>query len=262
MSLQIVNTGNYNDLFDDLNTVLGTNLAWAVFDNVSVDEQVFTIPPTTSGHSPAANPSFLRLFRDNTLFKTVLTIFDSWNATTHVGTNPVPTADSSKNSFDFNSAIATVSYRLYGDAVEGYVALTHNNSGGNLIGSPAFLWIGVLIGRDTPANHPNPNAIVLKTAGSVRVGNDFLNKGLAVKVENDAEVFGFQDWTNSTEQHSGKSPIVSHFVVFSASGDVGEIPGQAKDLFQCSGNLTFGDSITIGADTFRASFGGGLCIKE
>ncbi len=49
MALLKVNTGTFNDLFDDLKTALGTTLGWTLFDTVSVDEEIYTIPITTGG---------------------------------------------------------------------------------------------------------------------------------------------------------------------------------------------------------------------
>lgn len=260
MAFQLANTGTYNDLFDDLETLLGTTLSWTLFDDVSVDEKIYTIPVTTAGFSPGSNPSFMRLFRDNTAFSVRLTIYDSWNEIAHTGTNPIPDTDSlSKNILDFTSAIATTAYRLYGDASEGYVAILHDGTGGLL--SNTGYWIGVLVGRATPAAHPNPNAILYKTSTTVAVGVDFLNLNLTQINETAAEFFQFNAWQNSTEQHSGLSPIVSAFAWRGQVG-VSEIAGIAKDFFQCSGNLGFGDTITIFTAVHRVMRGGGYCILE
>ncbi len=262
MALQKVNTGNFNDLFTDLDTLMGTTLGWTLFDNVSVDEKVYTVPPTTAGFSPVSNPSFIRLFRDTVAFSVRLTIYDGWTMGGGVGaaTNPVPAADSvSKNIFDFAGAAVTASYRLYGDAAEGFIAVLPD---GTISGNLQFLWIGVLVGRESVANHPNPNAVMYKSNAAGGVAVDFLNVLLAVKVETVAEFFSFNSWVNSTEQHSGLSPIVTAFAWFSTGSQPGEIGGVAFDLFQCSGSLGFGDEITIGASTFRVCSGGGYCVKE
>lgn len=260
MSLQLVNTGTYTQLFDDLKTVLGTNLSWTLFDPVDADEEIYTIPPTTGGFSPIPNPSFLRIFRDNTAFSVTVTIYDDWNATTHVGTNPIPAADiTSKNILDFTSAIATAAYRIYGNANEGFIAILHDGSGG--LSAVTGFWIGVLQGRATPAAHPNPNAILYKTTISAKAACDFLNQGLSQINEIDAEFFFFGGWTNSTEQHSTKSPLVSAFAWLGQVG-VSEISGIAKDFFQCSGNLGFGDTITIASAVHRVMRGGGYAVLE
>ncbi len=260
MALLTVNTGVYNDLFDDLKTALGTTLGWTLFDAVSVDEEIYTIPVTTSGFSPAINPSFIRLFRDNTLFSVRLTIFDSWDNILHVGTNPIPAVDATtKNVLDFSSAITTASYRIYGDAAEGYIAILHDGTGG--LTSTTGYWIGVLTGRATPAAHPNPNAILYKTSINAIASCDFLNLNLAAINESDCQFFLFASWTNSTEQHSAKSPIVTAFA-FRGQPGVSEIAGVAFDFFQCSGNLGFGDTVTVGANVHRVMRGGSYCIKE
>lgn len=260
MAFQLANTGNYNDLFDDLETLLGTTLSWTLFDDVSVDEKIYTIPVTTAGYSPGSHPSFMRLFRDNTAFSVTLTIYDDWNATTHVGTNPIPATDiTTKNILDFTTAITTAAYRLYADASEGYVAILHDGTGG--LSQTTGYWIGVLVGRATPAAHPNPNAILYKTSISLAVACDYLDQNLTQINEVGAEFFSFNTWTNSTEQHSGKSPIVSAFAWLGQSG-VSQIAGIAKDFFQCSGNLGFGDTITIFTAVHRVMRGGGYCILE
>lgn len=260
MSLQLVNTGTYSDLFDDLKTVLGTNLSWTLFDAISVDEEIYTIPQTPGGYSPVATPSFLRIFRDNTLFSVTVTIYDFWTPAGGPGTNPIPATDIiAKNILDFTTAVATAAYRIYGDASEGYIAVLHDGSSG--LTSNTGFWIGVLEGRATPGAHPNPNAILYKTTISAKAACDFLNQGLTPINEIDAEFFVFNSWTNSTEQHSAKSPLVS---AFAWRGQVGisEISGIAKDFFQCSGNLGFGDTITIASTVYRVMRGGGYAIKE
>jgi len=263
MALITVNTGNYNDLFDDLNTALGTTLGWTLFDNVSVDDKVYEIPPTTGGFSPVASPSYIRLFRDNTLFSTRLTMYVAWQVGMGPGgaSNPIPAVDATnKNVFDFSTALATTAYRIYGDASEGFIAVLHDTTGG--LSATMGVWIGVLQGRDTPASHPNPNAIFYKTSISANPACDFLNNGLSAKSEADVNLFGFSQWINSTEPHSGKSPIVTGFAWFATTSQTGEIAGIAPDWFQCSGNLGFGDTITIGIDVHRVMAGGSYCIKE
>jgi len=260
MALLTVNTGNYNDLFDDLKTALGTTLGWTLFDTVSVDEEIYTIPVTTGGFSPAINPSFMRLFRDNTAFSVRLTIFDSWDAGLDVGTNPIPAIDApSKNILDFSLAIATTAYRIYGDAAEGYIAILHDGTGG--LSQSQGYWIGVTEGRATPAAHPNPNAIFYKTSISAQQACDFLNLNLSQINEVAAAFFTLNTWTNATEQHSGKAPIVSAFAWRGQSG-VSEIQGIAKDFFQCPAALSFGDTITVGANVHRVMNGGDYCVKE
>lgn len=261
MAFQLANTGTFDDLFDDLETLLGTTLSWTLFDDVGVNEKIYTIPVTTGGYSPAINPSFIRLFRDTVAFSVRLTLYDSWQVGMGVGgaTNPIPAADAiNKNILDFSSAITTVAYRLYGDASEGYVAVLNDGTGG--VGLPGF-WIGVLEGRATPAAHPNPNAILYKTTTGAAVACDFLNLNLTQINETAAEFFDFNLWSNSTEQHSGLSPIVSAFAWRGQSG-VSEIAGIAKDFFQCTGNLDFGDTITIFTAVHRVIRGGGYCILE
>lgn len=260
MALIKVNTGNYNDLFDDLKAALGTTLGWTLFDTVSVDEEIYTIPITTGGFSPVSSPSFMRLFRDNTAFSVRLTIFDSWDAGLDVGTNPIPATDiGSKNILDFSTAVTTAAYRIYGDAAEGYIAVLHDGMGG--LSQNQGYWIGVLQGRATPAAHPNPNAILFKTSLSSQAQCEFLNLNLSQIAETSAEFFDFGVWTNATEQHSTKAPIVSAFAWRGQSG-VSEISGIAKDFFQCPGALSFGDTITVGADVHRVMNGGNYCIKE
>ena len=261
MALLTVNTGNFNDLFDDLKTALGTTLGWTLFDAVSVDEEIYTIPVTTGGFSPAINPSFMRLFRDTVAFSVRLTVFDSWDNILHVGTNQIPSVDAtSRNILDFNAALGTAAYRIYGDAAEGYIAVLHDGSSG--LTSTTGFWIGVLEGRNTPASHPNPNAILFKSTPSSIVACEFLDDGLTQVVELDCQFFDFNFWINATEQHAGKSPIVTAFAWFAASSATGKIAGSAKDFFQCSGVLAFGDTITVGADVHRVMRGGGYCIKE
>lgn len=262
MAFQLANTGNFNDLFDDLNTLLGTTLAWSLFDDVSADEKVFTIPVTTGGFSPAISPSFIRLFRDAVAFSVRLTLYDSWQVGMGVGgaTNPIPATDvATKNILDFTSAITTAAYRLYGDAAEGYVAILHDGTGG--LSQTTGYWIGVLVGRATPAAHPNPNAILYKTTISGIVACDFLDLNLTQINETDCQFFLLNSWTNSTEQHSAKSPLVSAFAWRGQVG-VSEIAGIAKDFFQCSGNLGFGDTITIVSNVHRVMHGGGYAILE
>lgn len=263
MSLITVNTGTYNDMFDDLNAAMGTTLSWTLFDNVSVDEKVFTVPPTTGGFSPISSPSFIRLFRDNTLFSTRLTIYDSWQVGMGVGgaTNPVPAVDATtKNVFDFSSAVATAAYRIYGDASEGFIAILHDATGG--LTATMGLWIGVLQGRDTPASHPNPNAIFYKTSISSTPAVDFLNNGLTVRSESDATFFGFGFWVNASEPHSGKAVLVTGFAWFAQSSTSGEIAGVGADMFQCSAQLGAGDTVTIASVVHRVMAGGSYAIKE
>jgi hypothetical protein len=100
-----------------------------------------------------------------------------------------------------------------------------------------------------------------KSSTGAIVGNDFLNNGLAVKSETDAQFFLFNSWLNATEPHSGKAVLVTAFATFRTSG-TNEIPGDAFDLFQCSGILTFGDTITIGSNVHRVCNGGGYAILE
>lgn len=260
MSLQLVNTGTFSDLFDDLKTVLGTTFGWTLFDPVDADEEIYTIPPTTGGYSPISHPSFLRIFRDTTAFSVTVTIYDDWNATTHVGTNPTPATDvTSKNELDFTSGITTAAYRIYGDASEGYIAILHDGNGG--LTQSAGFWIGVLQGRATPAAHPNPNAIFYKTSVSTGASCDYLDQNLTAITETTVEFFDFNSWTNSTEQHSGLAPIVTAFAWFGQTG-VSQIAGIAKDFFQCSGNLGFGDTITISSIVHRVIHGGGYCVVE
>jgi len=260
MSLITVNTGNYNDLFADLKAALGTTLGWVLFDAISVDEEIYTIPITPGGYSPVAHPSFIRLFRDNTAFSVRLTIYDFWTPAGGPGTFPIPAIDATtKNILDFSSAITTAAWRIYGDASEGYIAVLHDGAGG--LSQTQGMWIGVLQGRATPAAHPNPNAILYKTSVSASASVDFLDQNLTQENEPAADFFGFNQWTNATEQHSGNSPLVSAFAFFSTTG-VSSIAGIAKDFFQCSGGLDFGDTVTIASVVHRVMRGGSYAIKE
>ncbi len=258
MPLFLVNTGTYNQLFTDLKSALGG--AWVLFDAVSVDEEIYTVSQTPGGYSPVANPSFIRLFRDNALFSVTMTIYNSWDNILHTGTFPIPTIDAvSRNILDFTSAIITAAYRIYIDANEGWIAVLHDGAGG--LSSNTGYWIGVLQGRATPAAHPNPNAIFYKTSISADAAVDFLDQNLTPRNEAAAAFFNFNQWTNSTEQHSGNSPLVSAFAWFGTTG-VSVIAGIAKDFFQCSGALAFGDTITIASVVHRVMRGGGYAIKE
>ncbi len=258
MSLFTVNTGNYNDLFTDLDAALAGS--WVLFDTVSVDEKIYTVSQTPGGYSPVATPSFIRIFRDNTAFSVRLTIYDSWAAPGGPGTNPIPAIDATtKNILDFTTAITTASWRIYVDANEGYIAVLHDGMGG-LVATTGY-WIGVLQGRATPAAHPNPNAIFYKTTIGADVACDFLDQNLAAQNETAASFFNFNLWSNSTEQHTGLSPLVSAFAWFGTSG-VSMIAGIGKDLFQCSGALAFADTVTIAAAVHRVMRGGGYAILE
>lgn len=260
MSLITVNTGNYNDLFADLKAALGTTLGWVLFDAISVDEEIYTIPITPGGYSPVAHPSFLRLFRDNTAFSVRLTIYDFWTPAGGPGTFPIPSADATgKNILDFTTAITTAAWRIYGDASEGYIAILHDGAGG--LSQNQGYWIGVLEGRATPAAHPNPNAIFYKTSVSAGAAVDWLDQNLTQQNEISAEFFNFLSWTNATEQHSGNSPLVSAFAFFGTPG-VSSIGGIGKDFFQCSGALSFGDTVTIASVVHRVMNGGSYAIKE
>lgn len=259
MSLITVNTGNYNDLFADLKAALGTTLGWVLFDAISVDEEIYTIPQTPGGYSPVATPSFLRLFRDNIAFSVRMTIYDFWTPAGGPGTNPIPALDiGSKNIIDFSTAIAAAAWRIYGDASEGYIAIFHDGTG---LSQNQGMWIGVLQGRATPAAHPNPNAIFYKTSVSASAAVDFLDQGLTQQNEVNADFFALTSWSNATEQHSGNSPLVSAFAFFGTTG-VSSIAGIAKDLFQCSGALNFGDTVTIVAAVHRVMNGGSYAILE
>ena len=260
MSLITVNTGNYNDLFADLKAALGTTLGWTLFDAISVDEEIYTIPQTPGGYSPVATPSFIRLFRDNTLFTVRLTIYDFWTPAGGPGTNPIPAIDgTTKNVLDFTTAISAAAWRIYGDAAEGYIAILHDGAGG-LVATTGY-WIGVLQGRATPVAHPNPNAILYKTTLGANAACDFLDQNLTQQNEIDCSFFDFGQWTNATEQHSGNSPLVSAFAFFATTG-VSMIAGIAKDFFQCSGALAFGDTVTIAAAVHRVMRGGAYAILE
>lgn len=263
MAFLLSNTGTFSDVFDDLETVLGTTLSWTLFDNVSADEKVYEIPPTTAGFSPVSSPSYVRLFRDTVAFSVRMTIYDSWQVGMGVGgaTNPIPAVDAtSKNILDFTSAIATTAYRIYGDAAEGYVCIIHDGSGP--LNASQGWWIGVLVGRDTVANHPNPNAIFYRTSAAANIACDFLNQNLSAKNETDAQILNINGWTNSVEQHSGLAVLITAFASLTAPSAIGEIAGFAKDLFQCSGNFNFGDEISAGGGVFKVMNGGGYCIKE
>ncbi len=258
MSLFTVNTGNYNDLFTDLDAALAGS--WVLFDTISADEKIYTVSQTPGGYSPVATPSFIRIFRDNTAFSVRLTIYDFWTPAGGPGTNPIPALDAiTKNILDFTTAITTASWRVYVDANEGYIAVIHDGLGG--LSSNTGYWIGVLQGRATPAAHPNPNAILYKSSISASAAVDFLDLNLAAQSEAAADIFGFNAWTNSTEMHSGLSPLVSAFAFFSQTG-VSSIAGIAKDFFQCSGGLAFADTVTIAAAVHRVMRGGSYAILE
>ncbi len=258
MSLITVNTGNYNDLFADLDAALAGS--WVLFVTISADEKIYTVSQTPGGYSPVATPSFIRIFRDNTAFSVRLTIYDFWTPAGGPGTNPIPAIDgTTKNVLDFSSAIITAAWRIYGDAAEGYIAILHDGAGG-LVATTGF-WIGVLQGRATPAAHPNPNAIFYKTTIGADVACDFLDQNLAAQNETAASFFNFNLWSNSTEQHTGLSPLVSAFAFFSQTG-VSSIAGIAKHLFQCSGGLAFADTVTIAAAVHRVMRGGSYAILE
>ncbi len=258
MSLFLVNTGDYNQLFADLDSALSGS--WVLFDTISVDEKIYTVSQTPGGYSPVAHPSFIRIFRDNTAFSVRLTIYDFWTPAGGPGTNPIPAVDATGvNILDFSSAIITTTYRIYVDANEGYIAVFHDGTGG--LGQTQGYWIGVLQGRATPAAHPNPNAIFSKTSLSAVAQCQFLDLNLSQKNELDCQFFAFFGWTNATEQHSGNSPLVSAFAWEGIAG-VSGIAGIAKDFFQCSGALSFGDTVTIASVVHRVMNGGSYAIKE
>lgn len=254
MSLRITNTGTYNNLFDDLVTTLGTTLGWTLFDNVSADEKVYTIPTTSQGFGPA----FLRLERDNTLFTVTLTVWKTWTAGGGPGggTFPVPvTPSSSQNRFDFTSAVVTTAYQIYaGAATDGYIAVKTDGTG--LSPVLHLAWIGILQSVSTFALHPVPTGLIYSTAGSPQC--QYLDHTNTVRTNADAgRFFQLSSWAAATNPISGKSPIVAAFA-WNVTPD--QISGFGKDLFYCSAALVLDDIIQIGSTQYRVVSGGGTCI--
>lgn len=250
MSLRITATNNYNQLFADLNTVAGTTLGWTLFDTVSVDEKVYTIPTTAQGFGPA----FLNIKRDNTLFSVEMTVYKTWDAGLDTGTFPVPvTPSSSVNRFDFVSAISTTAYQIYaGAATDGYIAVKTDGAGVGL----HLLWIGILQSVSTFALHPKPTAIIYSNSGFANC--QYLDHTDTVRTNPDAgSFFMLSSWAATTNPISGKSPIVSAFA-WKSSPD--QISGFGKDLFYCSAGLSLDDIIQIGSTMYRVVFGGGTAL--
>ena len=255
MSLRITNVGTYSQLFDDLNTVMGTTLGWTLFDSVSADEKVYTVPTTAQGFGPA----FIRLFRDNTLFFTQMTIYKTWTIGGGVAgaTFPIPAVDSTGiNRFDFTTGTGTIAYRIYaGAATDGYIAIQSTPGSGVSI---SMLWIGILQSVSTFALHPKPTAVIYD-AGAGFPNCKFLDHLNVERTNTDAgRFFQLSTWDAATNPISGKSPIVSAFA-WSPSSPF-SISGFGKDLFYCSAALATDDIIQIGSTMYRVFVGGGTCI--
>ena len=74
MALRLSNTGTAAQLFADFQTVMGTTLGWALFDDVSATDKVYTLP-ANAGQGPA----FVEVSHDTVSFTVYLRIWQSWD---------------------------------------------------------------------------------------------------------------------------------------------------------------------------------------
>jgi len=247
MSLRLTNTGTAAQLFADFQTVMGTTLGWVLFDDVSPTQKVFTLP-ADGGQGPA----FVELNHDTVGFTVFLRIWQDWDNIGSVGTGDAPNVVDSTtvNGFDFPTAVATQSYRIFGGTR--FIAATFNVSAG-LVSSA---WAGLLTTLAIPALYAVPvgffaslgNSTAYKAFWRTDAGVGFNNTNI--------NTFLLGNYSTAIESTSGKVPTVSVFAHGTAS--VEQLPGSADDVLQVPGPMNFDDTITIGANVYRVAGGGTL----
>ena len=229
---------------------MGTTLGWALFDDVSATDKVFTLP-ATGGQGPA----FVEVFHDTVTFSVSLRIWQSWDAGTDTGTGDAPNvADNpTVNEYDFTSAVQTKSYRIYGGTR--YVAFSAEGASSNLTG----MWAGLITTLATPAQYVVPVGFI-GVPGTSSLYKAYWRSDAGVGFANtNVNPFSLGNWASTIETSSGKVPAITAFL-FGPSATT-QIPGSADDILNIPAAANFDDVLTIGADTYRVTGGGIMAFK-
>ena len=250
MALRLSNTGTAAQLFADFQTVMGTTLGWALFDDVSATDKVFTLP-ANAGQGPA----FVEVIHDTVGFGVSLRIWQSWDAPSDTGTGDAPNVVDSNtvNRYDFTTAVETKSYRIYGGSR--YVAFSGEGAASNITG----MWAGLITTLATAAQYAVPVGFIGQP-GTSSLYKGYWRSDAGVGFSNlNHNPFAMGNWASTIETSSGKVPAMTAF--FFGGGGLTQIPGSADDILHIPAAANFDDVLTIGGDTYRVTGGGLMAFK-